>query len=192
MELSNGTKGLREVINELSKEYGPAKSFSENDFFDEFVKMTYPEINDFFEDYIEGTEELPIKDYYKKLGVDYYESKGFDSSKTSMGIALGVKDNRFVVAGIPDNSINKDKLLPGDIIYSFDGDEFTFKNVRSKFREYQNKNIGDTVKTVIIRDDKKMDISLILGPVERKDVFEIVPDPTEEQIELRDAWMKDM
>ncbi len=54
LELSNGTKGLREVINELAEKYGPGKSFSENNFFNELVKMTYPEIKDFFENYIEG------------------------------------------------------------------------------------------------------------------------------------------
>ena len=192
LELSNGTVGLREVINELSKEYGPDKSFSENGFFDEFVKMTYPEIGDFFKDYIEGTETLPIKEYYKKLGIDYYESKGFDSSKTSFGIALGVKDNHFVVTAVRESSPNKDKISPGDIIYSLDGDELTFQNIRDKFQEYQNKSVGDTVKAVVIRNNDKINLTLVLGPVERKYIFEIDPNPTSEQIKLRKAWMENM
>jgi predicted metalloprotease with PDZ domain len=81
LELSNGTKGLREVINELSKEYGPQKSFSENNFFNVFVKMTYPEIADFFDNYIKGTKELPIKNYYKKIGIDYLGLKELSGGK---------------------------------------------------------------------------------------------------------------
>ncbi len=192
LELSNGTKGLREVINELSKEYGPEKSFSEDNFFNEFVKMTYPEIKDFFENYIEGTEEFPVKEYYKKLGIDFYESKGLDSSRTSMGIYIGVKENHFVVLDVSENSVNKNKILQGDILYSIDGNKLTFENVRDKLREYQNKIVGDTVKAVIIRNDEKLNVNIILEPVERKYVFEIDPNPTEEQLKIRNSWMKNM
>ena len=192
LELSKGTKGLREVINELSKKYGPEQSFSETNFFDELVKMTYPEIEDFIKDYIEGTEDLPIKDYYQKLGIDFYESKGLDSSKASMGISLGVKGNHFIVSGVSDNSLNKDRIFPGDIIFSFDGDELTFANIGEKFREYQNKKIGDTVKAVVIRNDKKVDVDIKLGHAERKFIFEINHTPDAEQLDLRNAWMKNL
>ena len=192
LELSSGTKGLREVINELAKKYGPDKPFSEDNFFDEFVKMTYPEIKDFIEDYIEGTKELPIKGYYKKLGIDYYESKGFDSSRTSLGMALGIQNNHFTIVSINENSLNKKELSPGDIIYSLDGEELTFQNVRDKLREYQSKNVGDTVKAVVIRNNNKISLNLILGPVEKKYVFEINSNPSPDQIKLRKAWMENM
>jgi predicted metalloprotease with PDZ domain len=192
LELSNGTKGLREVINELAKEYGPQRSFDEKSFFDEFVNMTYPEIKDFFENYVEGTEELPIKEYYSELGIDYFASKGFDSSKTSMGIGVGVKNNQFVVLGTSESSANKDNILSGDIIYSFDGEELTFENIKSKFQEYQNRNVGDTVKAVVIRNNEKLELNIILGPSEKKYVFEINSNPTDNQLKLRNAWMKDL
>ena len=192
LELSNGTKGLREVINELSKEYGPDKSFSEYNFIDEFVNITYPEIKDFFENYIEGTKELPVKEYYKKIGIDFFESKGLDSSRTSMGISLGVKDNQFVVLDVSQSSGNKNKILPGDIFYSLDGNELTFENIRDKLKEYQNKSVGDTVKAVFIRNGEKLNIDILLGPTERKYVFEIDPNPAEEQLKLRNAWMKNL
>ena len=192
LELSNGTKGLREVINELSKKYGPDKSFSEDNFFNEFVKMTYPEIKDFIKNYIEGTKELPLKEYYNELGIDYYESKGFDSSRTSLGFGLGVQDNHFVVLSISQSSSNKDELQTGDIIDSVDGVELNFKNIKDKMQEYQHKNVGDTVKTVVTRNNDKIHLNLILNPVERKYIFEIDPNPTSEQFRLREAWMKNM
>jgi len=76
LELSNGTKGLREVINQLYNDYGAAKAFSETGFFDELVKRTYPEIADFINKYIKGTEKLPIAEYFGKLGIDYNKEKG--------------------------------------------------------------------------------------------------------------------
>jgi predicted metalloprotease with PDZ domain len=90
IELSNGTKGLREVINQLYKDYGVHKAFSETGFFDELVKRTYPEITDFINKYIKGTEELPIAEYFEKLGIKY-NSTGADGAKTTS--AFQVLDN---------------------------------------------------------------------------------------------------
>ncbi|SMD33912.1 Predicted metalloprotease, contains C-terminal PDZ domain [Reichenbachiella faecimaris] len=71
LELSNGTKGMREVVLELIDTFGPDQAFSEADFFETIVDMTYPEIETFINDYIKGTEALPIASYYEKIGIDY-------------------------------------------------------------------------------------------------------------------------
>ncbi len=44
LELSNGTRGLREVFLDLLEQYGKNKPFPEDEFFDIFVENTYPEI----------------------------------------------------------------------------------------------------------------------------------------------------
>lgn len=71
LELSKGQRGLREVINELSKEYGATKSFPEKEWFDIFTKRTYPEIGDFINRYIKNAEPLPLEEYYAKIGILY-------------------------------------------------------------------------------------------------------------------------
>lgn len=71
LELSNGKIGLVDVIKKLTKEYGPDKPFDDASFFGVVVKETYPEIKDFIDKYIEGTDSLPIKEYYQMLGIDY-------------------------------------------------------------------------------------------------------------------------
>lgn len=73
LELSNGTKGMREVVLELIDTFGPDQAFSEAGFFDTIVDMTYPEIEIFINDYIKGTETLPIEEYYNKIGIEYNE-----------------------------------------------------------------------------------------------------------------------
>ena len=74
LELSNGKIGLRELILELIEEFGPENSFSESDFFEIIVTMTYPEIDDFINSYIKGTESLPIVEYFDLLGITYDSS----------------------------------------------------------------------------------------------------------------------
>jgi predicted metalloprotease with PDZ domain len=71
LELSNGTRGLREIILQLINTYGPQQAFSENGFFDYLVSITHPEINDFVNRYIKGTDLLPMTEYFAKVGIDY-------------------------------------------------------------------------------------------------------------------------
>ncbi|MGE5430666.1 MAG: hypothetical protein ACM3QX_06315, partial [Syntrophomonadaceae bacterium] len=97
LELSHGQRGLREVLHELSQEYGINKSFSEATFFDEFTSKTYPEIGDFFKKYVIGNEPLPVREYFSKVGIDYSDFAGYDSSKAYSGLALTVADNMIVV-----------------------------------------------------------------------------------------------
>jgi predicted metalloprotease with PDZ domain len=49
LDLSEGKRGLREVILELSKKYGPEQSFDEKNFLNEFYSYTFPEVKLFFE-----------------------------------------------------------------------------------------------------------------------------------------------
>lgn len=71
LELSNGERGLRELILELIDVYGPNNAFSEENFFDDLVARTYPEIAGFIDLYIEGTAPLPMEEYFNKIGVDF-------------------------------------------------------------------------------------------------------------------------
>ena len=71
LELSGGQKGLRELILELIDTYGPENAFSEENFFNALVDMTYPEIEDFIDQYIEGSDPLPMKEYFNKIGIDF-------------------------------------------------------------------------------------------------------------------------
>jgi predicted metalloprotease with PDZ domain len=73
LELSGGTKGLREVILDLIEEYGADQAFSEENFFDDLAQLTgYPtEINDFLNRYVAGTDALPLVDYFNLIGITY-------------------------------------------------------------------------------------------------------------------------
>ena len=73
LELSGGTKGLREVILELIDTYGPENAFSEENFFDDLAQLTgYPtEVTDFMNRYVKGTDALPVDEYFTKIGISY-------------------------------------------------------------------------------------------------------------------------
>lgn len=85
LELSGGTKGLREVILELIETYGPENAFSEENFFNDLATLTgYPtEITDFINRYIKGTEDMPLETYFAKIGIIFTPNSFTEnSSKT--------------------------------------------------------------------------------------------------------------
>lgn len=75
LELSNGERGLIDVVNELAKIYGPNKAFDEATFFEYFTELTYPEIAEFFELYVKSATPLPYNEYYQKIGIQYNPEK---------------------------------------------------------------------------------------------------------------------
>ena len=74
MELTGGEKTLRDVIVSLSQKYGWNRSFQDSTFIEEFVAEVHPDLQDFFDRYVEGREELPIAEYLDKVGVLYDRS----------------------------------------------------------------------------------------------------------------------
>jgi predicted metalloprotease with PDZ domain len=70
LELSNGERGLREVMLDLVERFGPQNEFKDDQFFEIFTEMTYPEIGSFIENYIKGTTDLPYQDYFNKIGIE--------------------------------------------------------------------------------------------------------------------------
>ena len=73
LEESDGAHGLRDLILELSKQYGKHRAFPENGLIDTIVARTSPDTRDFFNRYISGTERPPLKEYYAKLGFTLIE-----------------------------------------------------------------------------------------------------------------------
>ena len=71
MELTQGQKDLHDIILTLRDTYGPENSFKDDAIIGEFVDLVHPDLQQFFDDYVTGREELPIKAYLNKVGIDY-------------------------------------------------------------------------------------------------------------------------
>lgn len=98
-KLSNGKKGLRDLMLELSQKYGKEKPFKDEELFSEITAMTYPEIGEFFHQYVKGlgpvqastdstsgnrVEPLPFEAIFEEVGIIYAEEHVFEDY--SLGI----------------------------------------------------------------------------------------------------------
>lgn len=190
LKLSHGRTGLRELILQLSKEYGKKRSFKEDEFFGQMVAKTYPEIGDFINKYIKGTERLPLNEYLGWLGIDYREIGTVDSSKSGLGIVLNVADTSIVVTKVFSDS--KSGLMAGDRIAKIDGTPVTLGSARKLFGELTTRKPGSVATITVRRNDKELKIGSVLEPRLTRHTFVASPNPSPEQLALREAWLKNL
>ena len=72
IRLTDGEKTLLDVILELMIKYNKDHPFNEESFFDEFVACVHPDLKSFFDNYIDGRDEIPYQKIFGAVGVEYY------------------------------------------------------------------------------------------------------------------------
>jgi C-terminal processing protease CtpA/Prc len=131
-----------------------------------------------------------VKEYFNWLGIDYAEKADVDSSKSGLGIGLGMLDNAIGVTMIYPDS--KSGLMKGDIVEKIDSTTLTFQNAQMLFGKLTAMKPGSKVTITIKRDKKEMDVVAELQARAQRHKFSVNSNASPEQIRLREAWMKNM
>ena len=76
-DLSHGAYGVQNLVSDLMNKYGKDKPFNDDDLFKDIYEITgYSEIKSFIKNYIDGAQELPLKEELKKVGFDLNNETG--------------------------------------------------------------------------------------------------------------------
>ncbi len=192
LELSNRTRGLREVFLELLDKYGKYKPFPEEDFFEIFVDMTCPEIEQFINDYIKGTKPLPYEEYMAKLGFKYIPERLSEDTSPSLGIQMGLNDKQqLTIAGLSKESAEAG-LMQGDVPLKVMGTEVSMETARQIFSQLKTMSIGDSIDIVVQRGGERVELSVPLQQKKDTHIFEEMENLSLEQKQLREAWLKNL
>jgi predicted metalloprotease with PDZ domain len=192
LELSGGNRGLREVFLDFIEKYGKDKPFPEDEFFDILVENTYPEIEQFINNYIKGTETLPYKEYFAKLGFKYIAERVSEDPRPMLGLELGMNDQQQItIVGLSQPS-REAGLQKGDVLLTILDIEASMKNAREIFGKIHSMEIGETVKVVVQRDEKEVEVNVPLQQRIERHIFEEIENPTEQQLKFREAWSRNL
>jgi predicted metalloprotease with PDZ domain len=197
LELSNGKRGLREVIQDLMKKYGPERAFPEKRFFEEFVSITYPEIADFFELYVKKATPLPLQEYYAKIGVLYSERAFSDTAQPELGLKVRSSEGKLIVDDFRE-TLAESGLRLDDEILSINGQAINEGNARMLNALAEKLGEGASYEMVVARKEggAQKEITLQLttkaSRAERRHVFTIHPQAYFRQAQLRKAWLKNL
>jgi predicted metalloprotease with PDZ domain len=192
LDLSNGNFGLRDLKHDLGIKYGKDKYFNDDELFDEITKLTFPEVRDFFRQYVEGANPIP---YDKMFGLAGVALKVIQSpSLGNVGLG-GTPEGKLFVSGISNlNELGKQLgYKPGDEFVSINGNPVTVENAQDVIDQYKaTSKKGDKLEVKVKRKNEAgaLEELTLTGNVVTIDVMKLepIPNPTARQLAVRNAW----
>jgi predicted metalloprotease with PDZ domain len=196
LQLSDGTYGIQQLKHDLAVLYGKDKYFNDDELFDVITKMTYPEIGEFFRNYVSGNKSIPYQYYFAMAGVKLIPEKtSEDASLGGFGLAV-TPDGKVIIPDVSNlNEFGKKMgYQQGDIIVSMQGKTLTPQNLGQVVAETKaGFKPGEILLISILRGEerKPMELSatMALTHTVRKDVLELAAGATESQTRIRNAWL---
>lgn len=198
---SNATKNLREVIAQLSDQFGANKAFKDNQLFDEIEKLTYPSIRQFLNDYVAGPKVIPYADILAIVGVEMAQGgvkevidPGFDVQYINYDQK---KDKFYVMSDEYITEVGKKmKFQAGDLINKINGKELNLANVMEVLGGfYEGAKAGDKIEYEVLRKKgtkyKKVKLKGVLGntTMDFQKNLTLTANPTAEQEKFRKFWI---
>ncbi|MBD2769901.1 hypothetical protein IC235_18585 [Hymenobacter sp. BT664] len=132
-ELSQGRQTLRDVVLKLRDKYGPTRSFEDARFIPEIVALTHPDIQQFFDQYVIGSQPLPYAEYFDKIGWRYRaEDSEVKRGFGKLAVQYNLAKEQFVLMDTKPE-LNAFGLQNGDAILAVNGTTVEMTNARKLF-----------------------------------------------------------
>jgi len=185
------------MMEDLSREYGKDNAFKDDELFDKIVSLTYPEIGEFFQQYVVNGSVLPYQEVFQKVGVMYQPS--VSKKEFSIGrIGLGINENTQVyISGISKMNefgkalgyeINDVFLKINDVALPENLAELQgfFDETKNNMKE------GESFTVTVKRNDEEVILSSEIFKVDSSDehIISIDEDASDRQVKIRDSWLK--
>lgn len=180
---SNGAKSLDDVMRYLYTEFSKKdKNYTPEDFQKVAETVAGKSLNDFFEKYVRGTEEIDYNSILNGIGLELLTGEG-TAKRTYLGATLRQDGDKLNVTGVPKQTPAYEQgLNTNDQIVAVDGIRATQTFLTSYLNE---KKPGDKIKLTVFRFDELREFEITLGGRSAPS-FQIIPveNPTEDQKRL--------
>jgi predicted metalloprotease with PDZ domain len=192
-ESSNGERGILDLMQKLSKEFGDAKPFDDSELFDKIVSLTYPEIRTFLTTYVAGSTPLPYDEFFGKMGVTQTKiqipGNVFLKGQTPYITVNPSTKEIIVLPGIELNSFMKSLgLQGGDIILAVNDTAYNLDNIYDMIIGSMSWQENDPITFKIKREDKEITLKgTVQIPMDEVDGYQATDDAKKT---IREAWLK--
>ncbi len=192
-ENSNGKRGILDLMQKLSNEYGVSKAFNDEELFAKITQLTYPEVGEFLKTYVSGSTPIPYNTYLAKVGVSTITKK-IPSNVFLKGQVPYVTVNQstkeiFIVPDIELNDFYTNLGLKGnDNLVAINDKNYSLDNIYEMISDSEKWKENDTISVKIKRDGKEQIINgKVKLPYDEKQNFE-AKDASKSA--LKEAWLK--
>ena len=195
-ELSGGNMGILDLMKKLNAKYGKDKPFNDDELIPTIVELTYPEIQNFFDQYVTGETPIPYDEFFAKAGIEEQEQMtevGFFLKGQQPYITANQETMEIVFRGDTEfNTFLKELGVEGgDVIKSVNGEDYSIQNVYELIRKSQEWKEGDDFTMTIVRNEEEMQLKAkVSTPMDTQMTLSEVQNADGDKIELRNAWLK--
>lgn len=184
-EKSNGERGILNLMQQLSKEYGINKAFNDEELFAKVTSLTYPEVDDFLRTYVSGSTPINYEAYFAKVGVGKAIVK-VPENKFVLSVDLEKKELMINPDSEPTTFMKALDLKVGDIITAINGTKYNLDNISDlKSADWKE---GEPISITIKREGKEQTLS---GKVKISfKEIEVLKAIDASKSNLKNAWLK--
>ena len=192
-EKSNGERGILDLMQKLSIEYGEKKAFNDEALFSRITALTYPEVGEFLTTYVAGATPIPYENFLARAGVTKMIVKVpgnvFLKDRTPYISVNQESKEIFVIPGIQLNDFYTQlDIKGGDIIMAVNDISYNLDNIYDLIMASQLWKNDVPISVKVKRDGKEVILKGITKlPFEDKIGFEAT-DASKDK--LREAWLK--
>lgn len=192
-EKSNGEKGILDLMQKLSSEYGVSKAFNDDELFAKITELTYPEVGYFLKTYVSGPTPIPYETYLAKVGVSKASLKipAYIFEKNNKQYIAVTEKNREII--VNSNMVLNDfftnlGLMGGDVIMAVNDKNYTPDKVDEILYDCVNWKENDSITLKIRRNGVEQIIKgTVKLPYEEIEGLKAL-DPSKSA--LKEAWLK--
>ncbi|WP_310378395.1 peptidase M61 [Flavobacterium sp.] len=161
---SEGKRGLLDLMQQLSQDYGVTKPFNDDELFSKITALTYPEVGNFLQTYVSGPTPIPYAEYLQKVGIT-------KSTDTVVASVFGTRQSMNIISNketkeisvIPGKELidfykNLD-LRAGDIFTAINDKPYSTANLFELFVDSKKWKENDPISLKIKRDGKEQIIN---------------------------------
>lgn len=193
-ENSNGEKGILNLMQELSKQYGANKAFKDEELFDKITALTYPAVGEFLKTHVAGETPIPYEQFFAKMGVSEttIEVPGNPFLKGQTEPYITINPNTKEILVLPEGELNifmtSLGLKNNDTLLAFNDKNYNLDNIYDLIMASVNWKDGDAISVKIKRDGKEQTIKgKVVMPKEKQDSYQST-DATKKAV--REAWLR--
>jgi predicted metalloprotease with PDZ domain len=192
-EKSNGTRGILDLMQKLSKEYGTEKAFNDSELFAKITSLTYAEVGQFLTTHVAGAAPIRYLDFLNKVGVSQKIVKGFGNPFLKgqvPTITINQQTKEIIVLPADEMNIFYQELgiQGGDILTEINATKYNLDNIYDLITSSQLWKNEDPITVKIIRNGKEQ---VLTGktkmPTEENIGYEFTD---ANKINLKNAWLK--
>lgn len=179
---TDGRAGLDDVMRALFNDfYKRGRGFTTEDMILQINRLTKRDYHDFYRRYVFGTE---VPNYDEIFGFAGYAVEKRARQVPVLGFGVRFRNGGLLVNSIDATSAAaKSNLQRGDVITKINGEEVQ----RASLGELA----GKTVKMIVRRDGRDLEIPLAIGSRDETNYALVeMPQATAQQLKLRGSWLK--